>query len=41
MEVNNEGYKTITALTHAQMQNLISMGTIALSEVVPIRWTAE
>jgi len=31
MEVNNEGYKTITALTHAQMQNLISMGTIALS----------
>ncbi len=27
-EVNKEGYKTITALTHAQMQNLISEGLI-------------
>lgn len=30
-EVNKEGYKTITALTHAQMQDLISQGVITVS----------
>jgi transposase len=30
-EVNKNGYKTITALTHAQMQNLITTGVIAIS----------
>lgn len=30
-EVNKEGYKTITALTHAQMQELISEGVISVS----------
>jgi transposase len=30
-EVNKEGYKTITALTHAQMQDLISRGVITAS----------
>jgi transposase len=30
-EVNKEGYKTITALTHAQMQDLISRGVITIS----------
>lgn len=30
-EVNEEGYKTITALTHAQMHNLISAGVITAS----------
>lgn len=30
-EVNKEGYKTITALTHAQMQDLISKGVITVS----------
>lgn len=31
IEVNKEGYKTITALTHAQMQNLVSTGVIKIS----------
>ena len=31
VEVNKEGYKTITALTHAQMHNLISVGVITES----------
>jgi transposase len=31
IEVNHEGYKTITALTHAQMQNLLSVGVITIS----------
>ncbi len=31
IEVNKEGYKTITALTHAQMQNLVSKGVITTS----------
>jgi len=31
VEVNKEGYKTITALTHAQMQDLISKGAITTS----------
>jgi transposase len=30
-EVNKEGYKTITALTHTQMQDLISRGVITVS----------